>query len=355
MIKKIVVGFVLIVALAVALLVVWPEKSYAPYEVDAAYQAQVDAFDFPDMPPDWQWHRFTAKDGTSLRWGETGNRDAAKASLIWVPGYTASFDMYGEHVEMLARRGYHVIGFDLRGQGGSERARASHPEKMWVSDFSVYSNDLADFIQSLPPRDGRPLILSAISFGGHVATRAMGDHALPVDGLFLLAPAFRPKSAPYTFEEAKRLTYFARALGKSRHYAYGQTDWRPEGLDFSKGSDCSSNPKRLFLRDVLFTRHPEQRVGGATNQWGAEFFESSEYILEPGYLEKISVPITVISAENDTFVETSYNSRACSEAFPDCREVTPAGTGHCLPQESDEVVNQIFDEIDALLARTKDK
>ena len=54
----------------------------------------------------------------------------------------------------------------------------------------------------------------------------------------------------------------------------GQSDWQPDGLDFTKGSDCSSNPERLYLRDTLFTRHPEQRVGGITNQYGAEFFES---------------------------------------------------------------------------------
>lgn len=273
------------------------------------------------------------------------------ATVIWVPGYTASFEMYGEHTDLLARRGYHVVGVDLRGQGGSERERAEQPEKLWVDDFSVYSDDLAAFVESLPKRDDRPVILAAVSFGGHVGVRAAGDHELDIDGLYLVAPALRPQSTPYSFEEAKRLMNLSRAIGKSKHYVYGQTDWRPDGLDFTQGSDCSLNPKRLYLRDVLFTRDPSQRVGGITNQWGAEFFESSDYLLKSGYLEAMDLPITLISAAKDTFVVTDYNSKACSENFPDCLEITPPGSGHCLLQESDAVLNQMFDALDALVER----
>ncbi len=348
MIKKIVLGLVGLVVLAFLALVLWPEKSYQPYQVDAAYQAQVDNFHVPPFPNDWIWENFAASDGTNLRWGQTGNGSAAKATVIWVPGYTANINMYGEHFDLLARRGYHVIGLDLRGQGGSDRHRDSQPEKLWVKDFSVYSDDLAAFIRSLDLPKDRPVILNGISFGGHVATRALGDHGPLVDGLYLMAPAFRPVSHPYTLEEAMRMMNVARRLGKSKHYVTGQQNWRPDGLDYTQGSDCSSNPKRLYLRDAIFTRHPELRVGGVTNQWGAEFFESSQYLLADGYLDKIQTPVTIISAAYDTFVVTEYNSKACAEALPNCREVVIPNTGHCLPQENDAVVTQMMDEFDRL-------
>lgn len=353
MLKRILKLLLLVVFFGVVALFVWPERSYQPYQVDAAYQAQVDAFVVPDMPPDWVWKSFTAQDGTVLRWGETGNRDAAKASLIWVPGYTATLDMYGEHFDDFARMGYHVIGFDLRGQGGSERHRDFQPEKLWVKDFSVYSDDLAAFIQSLGLKDEHPLILSGTSFGGHVVTRNLGDHDLSVDGAYLIAPAFRPQSTPYTFEQARALMKLSKLFGKSKHYVVGQDNWRPDGLDYTQGSDCSSNPKRLYLRDAIFTRKPELRVGGITNQYGLAFFESSEYILKPGFLEKLSLPVTIISAANDTFVVTDYNSRACADQMPNCREVTPPNTGHCLPQENNDVLALMYAEMDALLERIK--
>ncbi len=338
----------------IALLVlglVWPESRYKPYEVDDAYRVQAEAFHIPDMPPDWKWHDFETKDGTRLRWGETGNRHAAKASIIWVPGYTATLDMYGEHFDLLARKGFHVMGLDLRGQGGSQRYRAKQPEKLWIDDFSTYSSDVKDWIESQRIANDRPLILSGTSFGGHVVARAAGEHELPIDALYLIAPAFKPKSTPYTFEEAMRLMNVSRKLGKAKRYVYGQKDWRPDGLDYTQGSDCSSNPERLYLRDAVFTRRPEQRVGGVTNQWGVEFFESSLFVNQPEFYKKLTVPVTIISAENDTFVVTEENSQACSKYIQDCLEVAIPATGHCLPQESDAVVNQMMDEFDRLLVR----
>ncbi len=325
-----------------------PEKAYDPYEPDAAYLAQVDRFTIPDMPPDWSWQSFETSDGIKLRWGETGNRNAAKASVIMVPGYTATMNMYGEHVDVLARRGFHVVGVDLRGQGGSERHRTEFPEKLWVDDFSVYSADLDAWIKDLNLPPGRPLILSGSSFGGHVVARAAAERNLPVDALYLMAPAFKPKSGEYSFEQALKLMNASRRLGKSKHYVYGLTDWKPESVDFTATSDCSSYPKRLYLRDAVFTRRPEQRVGGVTNQWGAEFFESSLHINNQDFMSKLELPVTIISAETDTFVENEDITRACREWLPDCAEVKIPGTGHCLLQENDEVLGQMVDELERL-------
>lgn len=349
MIKKFLLGLIGLIVISLAVIILWPEKKYEPYHVSAEYQAQVDAFNVPGMPPDWTWKSHQAEDGTRLRWGETGNRDAARASVVIVPGYTATLDMYGEHVDYLARSGMHVVGVDMRGQGGSERHREEQPEKLWVDDFSVYSDDLAAFIEAQAFPQNRPTILLGISFGGHVATRMAGDHETRIDGLFLIAPALRPMAQPYTLEEATRLVNVARRFGKARHYTPGQGNWQPDGFDFTVGSNCSSNPKRLYYRDVIFTRNPDQRVGGVTNQWGAEFFESSFYVLGDGYLEAIDIPVSIISADHEDFVVTEVNSDACDTRFPNCREVRIPGTGHCLLQESDEVLQLMFDEIDALI------
>ena len=349
--KKIIWLILILPILALIVFVVWPEKTYKPYVVDAAYQAQVDNFYVPPMPADWAWKKFETLDGTHLRWGETGNAGAAKATLIWVPGYTANLNMYGEHFDALAERGFHVIGIDLRGQGGSDRHRADQPEKLWVKDFSEYSNDLAEFLGSLELPAERPIILNGISFGGHVATRTVRDHDVQVDGLYLIAPALKPRSDPYSFEEAKRMMSLLRRLGKSNHYMPGETNWLPDGFDLTAKTDCSSNPSRLYYRDVLFTRRPELRVGGVTVQWGVEFFESSEIIQSSGYLESIMQPVTIISADHDTYVYTDLNSDVCQSRFRDCREIHIPGTGHCLPQENDAVLNLMYDEFDVMLTR----
>lgn len=353
--NRVLKGFGLLLVIGALAFFFWPEKSYKPYQVSEAYQAQVDAFYLPAMPPDWTWKTFEASDGTKLRWGETGNSAAAKATLIMVPGYTATMSMYPEHIDMLARRGYHVVGIDMRGQGGSERHRDSQPEKLWVDDFEVYSDDLAAFIQTLPRNVQQPIIPVAISFGGHVGIRMAGDHPGLVDGLFLMAPAIEPKAGDMSFTQAKNLMNWARRLGKSKHYLQGNENWKPFREDLSEANIdlCSSNPKRLPNRDVVFTRNPSERVGGVTAQWGAEFFESSEFIRAEGYLEKIDIPVTMVSAEVDHFVSTEVNQKACDSRFSNCQKLDLKGAGHCLLQESDAHLEEMFNGLDVLLERIK--
>lgn len=351
--RSIFVIFGLIALCAIAFFA-WPESRYHAYKVSDDYRAQVEAFQIPEMPSDWVWRSFAGDDGIKMRWGQTGNADAAKATVVIVPGYTATLDMYGEHVRDIAERGYHVAGFDLRGQGGSERPRVGQPEKLLIDDFARYSNELSDFIQSLNLPDQRPVIVMGMSFGGHVALRMAGDHPTTADGLLLLAPALQPKAGDMTFEEAERLINWGRRLGKDTRYIPGNSNWVPyneENLLRAGIEHCASNPKRLPLRDAIFTRKPEQRVGGVTFNWGGEFYESSLYVRDDGYLEAINLPMTMIHAEVDHFVETDVNKAACDTRLPNCRSVPIAGAGHCLTQESDEILEEIYNALDEVTNR----
>jgi alpha-beta hydrolase superfamily lysophospholipase len=327
----------------------WPEKAYQPFQVSDAYQKQADSFTVLPMPADWVWSSFVAEDKTKLRWGQTGNSGTADVTLLIIPGYTATLEMYGEHIDLLAERGFHVVGIDLRGQGGSERYFKEQPEKLWVEDFSIYSNDLALFIQSQDYGPERTVIPVAISFGGHVALRLGAEHSGMIDGLVLLAPAIEPKAGKYEFDQALKLMNGMRKMGLSKRYVLGGSDWKPVGQDYSVAGIewCSSEAKRLFLRDAIFTNNPELRVGDATNQWGAEFFESSQYIRQSGILEIIEIPVLMFSADQDDFVSTATNEVVCEEALANCKNIGYPGTGHCLTQETDNVVFDILTKIES--------
>jgi lysophospholipase len=337
--------------LAIVAALFWPEKRYEPFEVSKAYQAQVDDFTVPPMPSDWTWGRFETADGTGLRWGETGNRGTADTTILIIPGYTATLKMYGEHADRLAERGFHIMGLDLRGQGGSDRHFPEQPEKLWVDDFGTYADDVDAFIKSQNFETERQIIPMAISFGGHVALRTAGEYPQIFDGLFLVAPAIEPKAGNMDFDKALGLMNFMRKIGQAKRYTPGGDNWKPFVEDYSISGieHCSSNPKRLYLRDATFTNHPNERVGDVTNQWGAEFFESSLYIREDGFMENIETPVFIISADVDDFVSTETNVSVCSERLPDCQNKTYPGTGHCLPQESDEVVFDMLSQLESFV------
>ena len=332
----------------------WPEQSYSPYEVSDEYLAQVETFNIPDMPADWEWRMFASEDGVKMRYGQTGNAGSARATVVIIPGYTATMDMYGEQASEIASLGYHVIGFDLRGQGGSERPRPTQPEKLLVDNFKVYSNDVALFLQAQNIPEDRPVILLAMSFGGHVAFRVGADHPDLVDGLLLVAPALRPKAGEMSFEEAARLLKFGDAIGKDKRYLPGHSNWKPatEANLLTVGIEyCASSPQRLPMRDAVFTLRPEQRVGGVTFNWGREFYRSSDFVLQPGYPEALKKPVTMIHAERDDFVETEVNQEVCGTKMPDCVSISIPKTGHCLMQETDPVLNRIYRALDEIVAR----
>ena len=338
-------------AIAGAGIVLWPEAAYTPHQPGASYLADSAAYPVASMPDDWSWSYHSAQDGTKLRWGKTALKESDRAVIVTVPGYTSSMDMYAEHVRLLAARGYHVAGLDLRGQGGSDRHRESHPEKLYAKTFGVYSDDLAGFIQSQKFDADLPVILLGSSFGGHVSLRMAADHETTVDGLVLLAPAYAPNTAPFPFWLTKAMTGFAGLIGKGTHYAPGQGSWVPDGTDLTQPSECASEPKRLYLRDTVYVRSPKHRVGGATNNYVSGMISSGELLQKAEYAQKIDLPIHMIMAEKDTIIDSDVSKRACQSGLPDCTLITLPGTGHCLLLETDEVLEQIFTEIDSLVDR----
>jgi len=106
----------------------------------------------------------------------------------------------------------------------------------------------------------------------------------------------------------------------------------------------------LPYRDVIFTRKPEQRVGGVTVQWGAEFFQSAVLMKQPDYFDAITVPVTIVAADQDDFVANAAIDQACG-TLADCKLRRFPGTGHCLMQETDDVIEGIIEEVDSLVRR----
>lgn len=339
---------VLVVGLAL-IVMAWPEKVYTPYQPTSDYLIQVDKYHVPAMPDSWQYSSFSASDGTRLRWGQTAPRAEDKASVVIIPGYTGTLEIYGDHIAMLQARGYHVMGYDIRGQGGSQRHRADQPEKLYVQDFSIYGNDLAEFLAHVPTVN--PRVLFGISFGGAVVTRSFGDHEIAADGALLIAPAYDIYTSPFSREQVKILGYLARWLGKSKHYMVGESAWRPHSSDLTQSSDCSANPERYHLGDVMYTRQPQLRVGGATNSWLMALIGNGELITSEAYTSRLKKPMTIIVPEHDKIVNSASTIQACKRDFKDCKLIELADTGHCLTLEHDHILNAIWDELDTLLLR----
>ncbi len=351
LLRRLGLGLLAVMVLLFAVIWLWPEKAYTPYEVSDEYRARIAAYNLPDMPAGFVYKDFVTNDGTKLRWGEGVINPEAKATVVILPGYTGSIRMYGDHVAQLSERGYHVVTYDIRGQGGSDRHRVDHPENLYVKDFSVYAQDLAEFMGHIWEDRPGPKIIIAISFGGAVSVRASGDFPGIADGLMLLAPAYVPNTTPYSIAQMKMLSSMVKFFGKSKQFAPGLGPWVPDSETLSGVSDCGSHQERLYLRDAVYTKFPEERVGSPTTNWIMEIIENGEIVRAPDYIGNIDIPVTTIAAQKDTIVDGEVVQEVCRTGFPDCKLVIPAGSGHCLTLENDDILSQMWDETDALLAR----
>jgi pimeloyl-ACP methyl ester carboxylesterase len=104
------------------------------------------------------------------------------------------------------------------------------------------------------------------------------------------------------------------------------------------------------LRDTLFVRKPEQRVGGATNNYVYGLITSGEQLQESKYSAQIDLPIRMVAAQTDVVVNSPVAEFACNNSLPDCTLIKLRDTGHCLMLEPDAVLEKIFAEVDILAA-----
>ncbi len=161
---------------------------------------------------------FEGKNATKLfsqSWVPEGSN---KATLIIVHGLHDHSGRYAWVAGELAKQGYAVYGFDLRGHGRSE----GRPQ--WVESFDDYLEDLGLFVKLVRGKEpGRPLFLFGFSLGGNiVASYALRDKD-GISGLILCGPGLKPPPG--------RPVLLMKLLGPLMP---NRGVWRPASGDFSR-------------------------------------------------------------------------------------------------------------------------
>jgi len=350
--KKILPAIMWALAIGFVAFLLYPPAKYEPYDVTPEYQAQLDKFNVPSMPDGWEFDTFLTRDFAKIRFGKGPVNPEAKATLIVMPGFTGTLEQYAEHFTYWQANGYNVAGIDIRGQGGSERALKYNPEKPWVKDFGVYAADIDELLK-LHFRDSEvPLIFVAPSFGAHVAYRTVAAYETEIDGMVLFAPAFRPNTGEIPYGVAKALYRASKLTGKTDAYAPGVGDWKPDVEDLTQTIPCSAEPKRIYIRDAVFSEKPELRVGGATYQWFGQLMLSGEKMIKPEWTSKVDIPVMMLLADRDQIVKNEQPEQVCDD-LANCTLKIIEDSGHCIPQEVDRIVAQVYESVDDLVEMTR--
>ncbi|MFH1501669.1 MAG: lysophospholipase [Candidatus Eisenbacteria bacterium] len=112
--------------------------------------------------------------------------ESPRAVVVLVHGFAEHSDRHAQAALHLARRGYAVQSFDLRGHGRSEGKRC------FVSAFEEYLDDTEALLLTARRRwSGVPVFLVAQSMGGLIASLCVVDGRSELSGLILSAPAVK--------------------------------------------------------------------------------------------------------------------------------------------------------------------
>ncbi len=291
-------------------------------------------------PPDGRVDEILTADGMLLRsayWPALVS-DPTGTVLI-LHGRTEFIEKYFETIADLRKRGFAVVTFDWRGQGGSQR---EVPGRCHVESYADYDRDLdAVMRQVVLPDCPQPHFLLAHSMGALAGLRAARDGRVRFSRMVLSAPML----------ELSRIT--SPPMGVVRAFA---------GLALLFGRDTQQLGNRSIrarytapIEDARQQRNadvlksaPALETGLPTVRWVYSALRAMREVESPQFASAIKQPILLVAGGRDRIVSND----AIQQFAVDVRfgaQVIIAGARHEILMEPDELREQFWAAFDAFV------
>jgi lysophospholipase len=310
--------------------------------------ADAELFAHPDYPMPGHgrvWFAAT-RDGASLRlasWRPTVK--TVRGTILLVQGRAEFIERYGETVAELRRRGFHVLTFDWRGQGGSQRF-VRRERKGHVGWLRHYEADLALALAQMRERLPGPYFALAHSMGAALCLDAARHDALPVSRLVALAPMLdlaiieNPKAA-------SRLANVLFWLGFGKAFVPGGGDTAIATKPF-EGNRLTSDPDRYARNSALSAAARHLSIGDPTIAWVRTAFHLMARLAAPNAAREVRVPTLVIAAGRDRVVSTPAIERFAAR-LKTGQALILREARHEILMESDPIREQFWAAFDAFI------
>ena len=298
------------------------------------------------IPAGGQAEWFTGAGGARLRAALFPAKGEPRGSVVLSGGRTEPIEKYFEVVGELTGRGFVVLAHDWRGQGLSWRAYPDERLKGHADGFNDFVDDYHALLAAFEHRLPGPWIALSHSMGGALTLMALAQGEAPrFAAAVLSAPMLDVLTGAIPRRLAAPVAALAKRLGRGGSYVPADP-----GKSFDapfEGNALTHDPARFARSLAQVTACPDLALGGPTWGWLDFAFRLHAWLFRPGALGRVTLPVVILSAEQEKLVDNTAQRRAAA-ALPNARLVTVPGALHEILMETDDRRAVFWTEFDAV-------
>jgi lysophospholipase len=284
----------------------------------------------------------------AARWDATGPRRRGTVTIL--QGRAEFIEKYFEVVGELRRRGFAVVAFDWRGQGGSGR-EVANPRKGYVRDFGDYRRDLeAIREQVLDPLMPAPRFALAHSMGGAITLGAAAEGWLPFERVVTSTPMVALFMVRRT-RLARGSARLLNALGWGKSFIPGGSETSISTKPFA-GNRLTGDPRRYARNAAAAAALGPGAIGDPTVAWVDAAYRHMAKLADPAAPSRIRTPTLVVAAGADPIVATPAIERFAARLKAGHAIVLP-GARHEILMERDAIREDFWAAFDAFIPGTR--
>jgi lysophospholipase len=270
----------------------------------------------------------------------------ARGTVVLQAGRGEFIEKYATEVvgELLAR-GFAVAAMDWRGQGLSDRPLPEH-DAGHIDTFGTYIADLKLFIDTVVAPDAvRPLIALCHSMGGHTVLRYLSEHG---PGPFSAAAIVSPMTGLQRELFLRSMLMLMPEIAAMDHrYLFGTGPFQFLARDFA-ANNVTHDERRYRFTEAWFAADPRLSLGGPTVGWARQAARSMSASLVPGYLERIDIPVLLLTAGKDLIVDPASHAPVAAR-LRRAQHVTIAEAKHEIMMETDDLRARFWEAFDGFV------
>ena len=279
--------------------------------------------------------------------GGTGGETGVRGSILFLPGRGDAYEKYLETLEEWHRDGWRVTASDWRGQAGSGRL-GQDPVTGHIDDFLTWVDDLEHIWKRWITEVPGPHILAGHSMGGHLIMRTLVEGRIAPDAVVMSAPMLGMNGPPLPLPALHAVARMMTKIGEPTRQAWKWSE-KPGELPKHRATLLTHDDDRYADEQFWREKRPELVMGPASWGWVERAYASWRALEAPGALEKVDVPVLIVSTSSDKLVSHAANQRA-SERLPAGRLYEFGDeAAHEILREVDDVRDRMMDEISTFL------